>query len=53
MEDCECDKLGSMNLTCSDKGICNCKEGVEGDRCSRCKPNFHGFPNCQGNFEIP
>ena len=46
--DCECHEEGSMNQTCVDDGVCTCKEGIEGDRCSRCKPNHFNFPQCEG-----
>ena len=45
--DCECNKEGSINFLCNDDGICTCKNGIEGDRCSRCKQGYSGFPNCQ------
>ena len=46
--DCECDRQGSLSQTCSRDGICSCKDGIEGDRCSRCQDNHYGFPLCQG-----
>ena len=48
--DCECHKDGSVNSVCNQDGICTCKDDVEGDRCSRCKPNHFGFPSCQGKI---
>ena len=48
--DCECNLEGSINSVCNNDGLCSCKDGIDGDRCSRCKANMFGFPNCQGNF---
>ena len=47
--DCECNQQGSLSQSCSSDGICDCNDGVEGDRCSRCQANHYGFPFCQGN----
>ena len=46
--DCECNQDGSSSTSCTNEGICSCNAGVEGDRCSRCIPNYFGFPTCKG-----
>ena len=34
---------GSEDLQCDTIGRCTCKEGVTGDKCDRCKPNYYDF----------
>ncbi len=45
---CACDSAGSEGDVC-DKigGQCPCKENVIGRECTRCRPGFFGFPDCQ------
>ena len=45
-QQCFCDKNGSKNNRCSHDGICNCKDGVVGDKCSDCLTGFFPFPDC-------
>ncbi|KAI1289518.1 Laminin subunit gamma-1 [Halotydeus destructor] len=41
---CNCDPTGSITQQCKPNGQCNCKQGVEGQRCDRCEANYHTFP---------
>ena len=41
-----------MTSDCDQNGTCKCKEGVAGEKCSTCKSNHYGFPNCQGKMSI-
>ena len=47
-EDCKCNALGSLQTDCSYNGICLCKNGVTGDTCGECLPEYYGFGNEQG-----
>lgn len=46
---CQCDPRGSLSLVCNrSTGVCPCRRGVGGDRCSTCVTNSTGsFPNCE------
>ncbi|XP_035644145.2 laminin subunit alpha-3-like isoform X3 [Oncorhynchus keta] len=44
---CVCDRGGSVLELCDASGRCICRDGVEGERCDRCRPGHHSFPNCQ------
>lgn len=46
---CECDPEGSEDLyQCSSLGgQCQCKPHVIGRSCTRCEPEYFGFPDCQ------
>jgi len=46
---CECDPNGSTSLQCSLDGKCPCKEGVMGDKCDKCMPNYFKFPEAVDN----
>ncbi|XP_041698139.2 laminin subunit alpha-3 isoform X1 [Coregonus clupeaformis] len=46
-QQCLCDRRGSVLELCDASGRCMCREGVEGQRCDRCRPGHHTFPNCQ------
>ena len=46
--DCECHAGGRTSPQCTEEGVCKCKDGVEGDRCLKCKANHFAFPNCLG-----
>ena len=50
ISECDCNVEGSDDTKpCnSTTGICNCKDGVEGGRCTKCKPNRYAFPFCIG-----
>uniref|UniRef100_A0A667ZLV8 Laminin subunit alpha 3 n=1 Tax=Myripristis murdjan TaxID=586833 RepID=A0A667ZLV8_9TELE len=48
---CVCDYSGSVHEVCDASGRCLCRHGVEGERCDRCRPGYHSFPNCQGERE--
>ncbi|XP_067942969.1 netrin-1-like isoform X1 [Watersipora subatra] len=39
-KDCKCHPYGSRERSCSEDGQCNCKEGVTGQKCDRCKSGF-------------
>uniref|UniRef100_A0A8C4QD94 Laminin subunit alpha-5 n=1 Tax=Eptatretus burgeri TaxID=7764 RepID=A0A8C4QD94_EPTBU len=47
---CKCEPLGLIGPSAGpcdvETGQCRCKENVDGRRCDRCLPGFHGFPNC-------
>uniref|UniRef100_A0A671YXW3 Laminin subunit alpha 3 n=1 Tax=Sparus aurata TaxID=8175 RepID=A0A671YXW3_SPAAU len=45
---CICDYRGTAYGVCDASGRCLCRQGVEGERCDRCRPGYHSFPNCQG-----
>lgn len=52
-ERCDCDRIGSTNYTCEQRGgQCQCKTGVTGRRCDTCQRYFFGFSpsGCQGEF---
>ena len=49
-EDCECNELGSVDLTCDCDGKCSCKPNVVGDTCDFCQIEHYDFPNCKGIF---
>ena len=45
---CKCDTSGTLPEVCNKgTGQCLCKEGYDGERCDRCKPGYHGYPNCR------
>uniref|UniRef100_A0A8D3CTJ2 Laminin subunit alpha 3 n=1 Tax=Scophthalmus maximus TaxID=52904 RepID=A0A8D3CTJ2_SCOMX len=44
---CICDYRGTGYRVCDASGRCLCRQGVEGERCNRCQPGYHSFPNCQ------
>ncbi|XP_038586954.1 laminin subunit alpha-3-like [Micropterus salmoides] len=46
-EECICDYRGTAYGVCDATGRCQCRQGVEGERCDRCQPGYHSFPNCQ------
>ncbi|XP_034469915.1 laminin subunit alpha-3-like, partial [Hippoglossus hippoglossus] len=46
-QQCVCDYRGTVPTVCDSSGRCLCREGVEGQRCDRCRPGYHVFPNCQ------
>lgn len=41
--DCGCNPIGSLNLQCDYRGVCQCRDGVGGVKCDRCLPNYHDF----------
>ncbi|KAJ4936999.1 hypothetical protein JOQ06_001583, partial [Pogonophryne albipinna] len=45
--ECVCDNRGTLYGVCDDSGRCLCRQSVEGERCDRCQPGYHSFPNCQ------
>uniref|UniRef100_A0A671YSI5 Laminin subunit alpha 3 n=1 Tax=Sparus aurata TaxID=8175 RepID=A0A671YSI5_SPAAU len=45
--ECICDYRGTAYGVCDASGRCLCRQGVEGERCDRCRPGYHSFPNCQ------
>ncbi|XP_045908367.1 laminin subunit alpha-3-like isoform X2 [Micropterus dolomieu] len=46
-QQCICDYRGTAYGVCDATGRCQCRQGVEGERCDRCQPGYHSFPNCQ------
>ncbi|KAM4604969.1 laminin subunit alpha-3-like isoform 2-T2 [Polymixia lowei] len=44
---CVCDYSGTVYELCDAWGRCLCRQGVEGERCDRCRPGYHSFPDCQ------
>ncbi|XP_060900726.1 laminin subunit alpha-3-like isoform X1 [Labrus mixtus] len=46
-QQCVCDYRGTVYGVCDALGRCLCRQGVEGERCDRCRPGYHSFPNCQ------
>ncbi|XP_062260014.1 laminin subunit alpha-3-like [Platichthys flesus] len=46
-QQCECDYRGTVPTVCDSSGRCLCREGVGGERCDRCQPGYHVYPNCQ------
>uniref|UniRef100_A0A3Q3G0W9 Laminin, alpha 3 n=1 Tax=Labrus bergylta TaxID=56723 RepID=A0A3Q3G0W9_9LABR len=47
-QECVCDYRGTVYGVCDALGRCLCRQGVEGERCDRCRPGYQSFPNCQG-----
>uniref|UniRef100_A0A3Q3M3K7 Laminin subunit alpha 3 n=1 Tax=Mastacembelus armatus TaxID=205130 RepID=A0A3Q3M3K7_9TELE len=43
---CICDYRGTVYEVCDTSGRCLCREHVEGERCDRCQPGYHSFPDC-------
>nr|XP_060613663.1 laminin subunit gamma-3 [Anolis sagrei ordinatus] len=40
---CNCNPAGSLNPQCDSSGACECKEGVTGWKCERCRDGFHSL----------
>ena len=38
---CNCDVSGSSSTSCSSSGVCSCKTGYTGEKCSSCLPGYH------------
>ena len=47
---CECNSNGTSSPCNSVTGKCNCKPHVTGPKCTDCKPEYFGFPNCKGGI---
>ena len=46
--ECECDMEGSLVFSCAKVGgQCTCKDNIIGRQCTKCKPGYYGYPNCQ------
>ena len=55
LSECDCDIVGSMNLTCNKHGgQCFCKDGVMGRQCDQCMPGYFNLTNsgCQSMIQI-
>jgi len=46
---CQCHKSGSTSPTACNAttGLCECRPGFAGQRCDRCAPGYHSFPDCE------
>ena len=44
---CNCNYHGTFNGHCDNIGQCSCFEGYDGLKCSKCEPNWSGFPKCE------
>jgi len=41
---CKCNLVGTMwPPQCSEEGVCRCRYGITGKRCTRCRSGFHRF----------
>ena len=40
---CNCNSQGSLNESCNEFGVCNCKSGVLGIKCDSCAENKHNL----------
>ena len=39
---------GSLVFSCAKVGgQCTCKDNIIGRQCTKCKPGYYGYPNCQ------
>ena len=47
---CGCHTQGSNSTECDSSGKCSCKANVINDKCTACKSEYFGFPDCKGNF---
>ena len=47
---CNCSSVGSEGLSCTDDGICDCKDGFNGDKCDHCAPGHFGYPGCSSEY---
>lgn len=48
---CNCNPQGSLNESCNEFGICNCKPGVLGIKCDSCAENKHNLSaSCISKF---
>ncbi|XP_060940860.1 laminin subunit gamma-2 [Limanda limanda] len=43
---CRCNPTGSASATCDSRGRCSCREGVSGEKCSRCPDGPIGPSGC-------
>ena len=48
---CECDnegtEAGQTSVCAKMGGQCSCKPNVIGRQCTKCRPDFFGFPDCK------
>ena len=53
---CECDnegtEAGQTSVCAKMGGQCSCKPNVIGRQCTKCKPDFFGFPDCKQVCEL-
>uniref|UniRef100_A0A8C5G559 Laminin subunit alpha n=1 Tax=Gouania willdenowi TaxID=441366 RepID=A0A8C5G559_GOUWI len=49
---CICDYRGTVSAICDTYGRCLCRQGVEGQRCDRCRSKYHFFPSCEGENDF-
>ena len=49
--ECNCNLEGSKDKKCTQKECkCDCKENVQGEKCTECKPGHSNFPKCDGEY---
>ena len=44
---CGCDSVGSNGMSCTDNGICDCKENFVGEKCDECAAERFNYPLCE------
>ena len=47
---CGCHSQGSNSTECDSSGKCSCKLNVINDKCTACKSEYFGFPDCTGKL---
>ncbi|XP_034038308.1 LOW QUALITY PROTEIN: laminin subunit alpha-3-like [Thalassophryne amazonica] len=52
-QQCMCDYRGTVREVCDALGRCLCRQGVHGERCDRCLPGHHSFPECHEPVVCP
>ena len=41
LDECQCHPQGSLSKDCNPNGVCNCRLGIQGDKCDTCQDGFH------------
>lgn len=47
---CDCDRSGSIGVSCDNDGKCQCKPPFDGVHCEMCKEGLYNFPLCEGKL---